>query len=310
MFTGSRKMRRRLWKGKEQMETDTVLRDGRPNDIIIPIMGPTGVGKSSFINTAAGGNFTTVGHDLKSCTAEIIHAIVPYPADPSRRVVFVDTPGFDDTYTPDSEILRRIAVWLARSYSDDMKLAGVIYLHEISQARMLGTSRKNLAMFNKLCGKDALHNIILATTKWGDIEEEDGQCREEQLRGTFWKDMVSGGSRVTRFEDTRASAWDIVNLIVEKTPIDALQIQRELVDLQKILPETEAGDSMRASLKELVETHKQIVMQLQGADGLREDEDLQRKLQDTEERLRSLLKQIQELKIPLGRRIMSLFSFR
>ena len=31
------------------------------------------------------------------------------------RVVIVDTPGFDNTYEEDVEILRRIAVWLAAS---------------------------------------------------------------------------------------------------------------------------------------------------------------------------------------------------
>ncbi|KAH7906228.1 hypothetical protein BJ138DRAFT_1163129 [Hygrophoropsis aurantiaca] len=79
------------------------------------IIGPVGVGKSSFINTAIRRNVTTVGHDLKSCTAEIVHAITPYPSDPTRRVVFVDTPGFDDINADESEILRRIAAYIARS---------------------------------------------------------------------------------------------------------------------------------------------------------------------------------------------------
>ncbi|KAH7905041.1 P-loop containing nucleoside triphosphate hydrolase protein [Hygrophoropsis aurantiaca] len=185
-------------------------------------MGPTGVGKSSFINTAIGRDAPPVGHDLKSGTAEIVHAIVPYPSDPNRRVIFIDTPGFDDTYVDDSEILRRIAVWLARSYSDDMKLAGVIYLHGISQTRMLGTSLKNLSMFRKLCGNDALKNIILATTKWGDIEDEAGLSREEQLRSTFWKDMIGHGSRMGQFRDNYESAWKIVDMIATAEPLDAL----------------------------------------------------------------------------------------
>ena len=57
-----------------------------------------------------------VGHDLKSCTANIHHSTIPHPNIPSRRIVFVDTPGFDDTYVDDAEILKRIAVWLARSW--------------------------------------------------------------------------------------------------------------------------------------------------------------------------------------------------
>jgi hypothetical protein len=61
-----------------------------------------------------------VGHDLKSCTSSLQHAFIGLdfegrPELKGRRIVIVDTPGFDDTYTEDQEILRRIAVWLASS---------------------------------------------------------------------------------------------------------------------------------------------------------------------------------------------------
>ena len=58
-----------------------------------------------------------VGHDLWSCTSTIQYAIVdnPSPRFKGHRVIIVDTPGFDDTYEDDVEILRRIAVWLASS---------------------------------------------------------------------------------------------------------------------------------------------------------------------------------------------------
>jgi len=96
-------------------------KDGSEDDIIIPVMGPTGVGKSTFINIAAGQDRTLVGHDLTSCTAEIQVVRVTHPRFPSRRIVFVDTPGFDDTYVSDTEILRRIANWLKDTYTDDKK---------------------------------------------------------------------------------------------------------------------------------------------------------------------------------------------
>jgi hypothetical protein len=60
-----------------------------------------------------------VGLDLESCTSKIEHLVIdPIPYHPKlkdRRIVIVDTPGFDDTFEDDGEILRRISVWLASS---------------------------------------------------------------------------------------------------------------------------------------------------------------------------------------------------
>jgi hypothetical protein len=94
-----------------------------------------------------------------------------------------------------------------------MKLAGIIYLHEITQSRF-ETSRTSLVMLNKLCGNDASQNVILATTKWDEISEEVGRRRERQLSDTYWKEMLDKGSRMARFTNTRESAWAVVDLIV------------------------------------------------------------------------------------------------
>ena len=57
-----------------------------------------------------------VGHDMTSCTSKLQYEIVDNPPPlKGHRVIIVDTPGFDDTYVNDEEILRRIAVWLASS---------------------------------------------------------------------------------------------------------------------------------------------------------------------------------------------------
>ena len=59
-----------------------------------------------------------VGHDISSCTSTLQYAIVDNPSTrilEGRRVIIVDTPGFDDAYEDDVQILRRIAVWLASS---------------------------------------------------------------------------------------------------------------------------------------------------------------------------------------------------
>jgi len=93
------------------------------------VIGATGVGKSSvkhlflfpktrsqraekFINIAVGNNQTTIGHDLRSCTQGVQAVTCMHPETPDRRIVFLDTPGFDDTSKTDTEILIDISEWL------------------------------------------------------------------------------------------------------------------------------------------------------------------------------------------------------
>ena len=57
-----------------------------------------------------------VGHGLISRTAELQPVVITSSQHSQlggQRLVMVDTPGFDDTYLPDWEILNRIALWLA-----------------------------------------------------------------------------------------------------------------------------------------------------------------------------------------------------
>lgn len=68
-----------------------------------------------MINQIVGKPVMTVGHTLLSGTSSIQHVIVPHPTDARRRIILVDTPGFDDTYIDDARVLTRIALWLTRS---------------------------------------------------------------------------------------------------------------------------------------------------------------------------------------------------
>jgi hypothetical protein len=191
-----------------------------------------------------------------------------------------------------------------------MKLAGIIYLHEISQTRMFGTSLKNLKMFNKLCGDKALKNVILATTKWSDIDGDVGRRREQQLSDTYWKTMLAQGSQIARFVYTLESAWAIINLIIcnNRIPVPAL-IQRELVDLQKTLPETEAGKTLRYTLEELLKAQREMARELREENGAHGSEELRQRQEEISHRLQTTLHQIRELKVPLGKRILA-FVFR
>ena len=190
-----------------------------------------------------------------------------------------------------------------------MQVAGVIYLHGISQTRMQGTSRRNLAVFSRLCGDSALDKVILATTMWDVVREKEGAERELDLRGMFWKKMISQGSTMFRFTGTYESAWEIVHHILQPRSLSlTLLIQRELIDLQKLLPETEAGRCLREALEQILEKQKEVARGLKDDQNLQQDEELRREYEDNQKKIRSTLAQIKNLKIPLSQRITRLFG--
>ncbi|KAG6884075.1 hypothetical protein C0993_001631 [Termitomyces sp. T159_Od127] len=293
------------WK-REIKADDVFLSDPRESDMVVPIMGPSGSGKSTFINILIGQEVASVGHELQSHTANIQHFTLLHPDYPNRRIVIIDTPGFDDSDIDDREILRRIAVWLARSYDARMRLAGIIYLHEITQPRMLGTSRKNLDMFTRLCGPEAIRNVILVTTKWDELAgagEGVGRLREAQLKAEHWRHMIEMGSRVYRFDGTQRAARRVVNYVLARRPVDAVQIQTELVQVGEMLAETEAGRALRYTLQELLKMQKAMAGRGEGDAAVRE------RALENEEKIRQTLKQIKELDIPLSRKITKFLGF-
>jgi hypothetical protein len=78
-------------------------------------------------------------------------------------VTLVDTPGFNDSHLPDAVIFQRIATWLGRVCEQDRKLSGILYFQNIQDARVYGSSLKNLLMFRQLCGENCYQNVILIT---------------------------------------------------------------------------------------------------------------------------------------------------
>ena len=132
---------------------------------------------------------------------------------------------------------------LAISYHDEMNLAGIVYLYDICLPRFTGSILKNLDMFKKLCGDDALGNIVLGTTKWSLINRQE--TGEQQLRDSFWKDMINHGSVIRRVGDDPSSAREILDHIIQNRAVESVLIQGEVVDKRIPIPETTAGKTLR-----------------------------------------------------------------
>jgi len=302
---------RGMGKWKRQVKRGDVLMKGTENDIVVPVMGATGVGKSTFINNFMGKNAVIVGHGLKSCTAQLTPVILPItePAHlQGRRLVLVDTPGFDDTYTSDSEILRRIAIWLASSYDSKMKLSGIIYLHDISQPVMLGSVRQNLAVFQDLCGNKAFSSTIIGTTMSDKISQEVSERRSNEISSTYWKGMIEAGATVYPLGNDTASARNMLTIILQNVKLsqgpsepstETVEVQYEVVDQVKLVSETKAGKQLKSTLKEVLEMQKKLALQAENhAERRKEHSDNVNKLDI----------QINALKVPFSRRLLAAFG--
>jgi chromosome segregation ATPase len=183
-------------------------------------------------------------------------------------------------------------------YGNGSTLAGVIYIHRISDKRFTGITKRNFGMLRELCGDKTLKNVILVTNMWGEVSLEVGEAREEELVGEFFKPVLDKGAQIARHHDTVKSAHDIIRRIMKNQPI-ALQIQRELVDEHKNITETAAGQAARRDLNEQIKHHKAELKAIQ-EEMLRaqrkRDEETKREL---EEEMCKIQKEMNRMKMSL-----------
>lgn len=196
-----------------------------------------------------------------------------------RTIRLIDTPGFDDTNRSDTDILKDIAFFLSTIYTKKVKLAGIIYLHRITDVRMTGSSYKNLQMLEKLCGDSALSKIVLASTMWNllslpgsDHTLKVGEEREMMLKGKFWGSMEHKGSVVTRHYGDAASGQTIISRLLSNDSTVVLDIQREMVDEGLSLDQTAAGMFLQSDQLKLRQSHERKLLDAQEAfeDALKE----------------------------------------
>ena len=154
--------------------------------------------------------------------------------------------------------IRRFSVLrteLLNSYEEGSKLAGVIYIHRISDNRFSGISGRNFNLFRKLCGESTLKNVLLVTNMWKQDSQVVNEGREKQLSGKFFKPALDKGAKMVRHYNTAKSAHDIIQKIINNNPT-VLQIQREIVDEHKNIIDTAAGESINRELKEQIKKHQ------------------------------------------------------
>ncbi|KAF5327319.1 hypothetical protein D9619_004266 [Psilocybe cf. subviscida] len=266
------------WSDVASTTSKIVVKD--TSDVTIAVMGATGSGKTTFINSASHSKLR-IGRGLQSCTS-IVQIAQPFELD-GRSVTLIDTPGFDDTTKSDADILRMIAAFLATAYENGKTLAGVIYVHRISDFRMGGISTRNFKMFRQLCGESTLKNVVIVTNMWSAVSEDIGIARETELASEdiFFKPVLDKGAQILRHSNTPASAHAIIARIIANHPLP-LQIQRELVDQKMDIGQTAAGEELNRELNIQLQKHRNELRALQEEmrEAIREkDEETRRELE-------------------------------
>lgn len=199
--------------------------------------------------------------------------VYPFRHHSGRTVYLVDTLGFDDSFRTDTQVLKELAMFLGALYTKNIKLAGIIYFHRITDNKMGHHSLKNLAMFQKLCGKSTLASVALVTTMWDKIKDavamQHAERAEQELiqNPKYWGDMLEEGSQIFRHDNGLNSALKIVDYIINiDKPGVVPTISHELIDDHLSLRETTAGQEVE---RELIKERKRHADELKAVrDGL------------------------------------------
>ena len=198
-------------------------------------------------------------------------------------ITLVDTPGFSDTYRRDVEVLKDISTWAAESYGTG-QLSAIIYLHRITDIRMDGASIRSIRLLKSLVGEGNMKNVLLTTTQWSSVTQEEGERREKELRETesFWKGLLGHGATLTRFEGDRQSGLELLRKV---TPSDlkVLDIQSEIIEEEKTLAETTAGKTVNEDLDRIREKYEREIREMR--------DELQAALAAQDKKMKEILEQ-------------------
>ncbi|EED84263.1 predicted protein [Postia placenta Mad-698-R] len=93
------------------------------------------------------------------------------------------------------------------------KVVGIIYTYDITMNRV------SFDTFRKLCGNEALKNVVFVTTRWGNSNPATEAHNEQALQYKLQHELSSAVA-IVRHNNSESSAKAIVRSLLCKTPVD------------------------------------------------------------------------------------------
>jgi len=125
-------------------------------------------------------------------------------------------------------------------------VTGVLILHRINDAPLSQTARRVNDMLKCLCGNTTMNNVMICTTMWDIVSEDEGNERFDELCETGpWKEMIRNGAGTAIISNVGSSAKEeaekiVSQLIKNMQPVE-LAIQDEMVNQKLTVENTSAG---------------------------------------------------------------------
>ncbi|PPR04262.1 hypothetical protein CVT24_013367 [Panaeolus cyanescens] len=206
---------------------------------VVLLAGPTGAGKSSFIEALAKDRSLRISKNQLECytqnvTAYEVENVMYNHSGSGERICLLDSPGFSASERSEVEIIHISAV------------NTILYFCPVTDTRISGTRRRSIEMLKSLIQASGSSTseitnqgtFVVVTTMWDNVWNERVQQRAEKnfayfkdnllkvspktaagvrrisnrlaLSLMFVQDMIAKGTGLTKFMNTQKSALDIL----------------------------------------------------------------------------------------------------
>ncbi|KAF9034768.1 hypothetical protein BJ165DRAFT_1598382 [Panaeolus papilionaceus] len=266
--------------------------DGSEYYYVFVLLGPTGSGKSTFIESLAPNTSLSLSSNkLEGFTQSInVYCIVNVKSNAGYPIYLVDVPGFADTKISSMGIVSMVRKMIQTNGNPWFY---ILYFTPIHNPRLPGSQRRVLRTFEALTGPESAgRNITIVSAMWDLVWGESASRRAEnnfsQLQDEIWQNYISSGSHIVRFQNKQESALTIldgafgrgypslyplresISQPLRQTPFASnlyndLQIQIQCLQLQQTNIQSDLQDATEQSDEQLKAT---LVPQLKEVQGL------------------------------------------
>ncbi|KAF9031581.1 hypothetical protein BJ165DRAFT_864114 [Panaeolus papilionaceus] len=185
------------------------------------VVGPTGSGKSSFIealcNEPQNPPLCISKDQLDGVTQKVTFYRLEGVSHISEKPIFlIDTPGFADPKISEIEILDGIKVWREKGEGPRLcYVVRVLYMHPITDVRLPRTRRTCMKIVQSLWGKRNHYRAKVVTTMWDRLAVRSNALAKAEVRfkqiEDYWGKWAELDAQVFRFTNTFQSAMDILD---------------------------------------------------------------------------------------------------